>query len=85
MRLYSFALQAGEELSPLSLSPRFDVKAYGCPLPHQEDTGGMMAALKALDELVQDEVNLGIPEESIVVGGFSQGSLRSIPSVELQT
>ncbi|KAL8292673.1 hypothetical protein RQP46_001285 [Phenoliferia psychrophenolica] len=51
----------------------FNVKALGSPLPEQEDTEGMLAALKALDGLVQAEVNAGIPEERIVVGGFSQG------------
>ena len=60
-------------VEPYSTLCRFDVKALGSPLPHQEDTGGMMAALLALDGLVQAEVDLGIPEERIVVGGFSQG------------
>ncbi|TXT13218.1 hypothetical protein VHUM_01619 [Vanrija humicola] len=41
--------------------------------PRHEDEAGLLAAVEAVDKLIQAEVDAGIPEEKIVLGGFSQG------------
>ena len=46
---------------------------YGSAAPELQDEAGMLAAVRRLDERVQAEVAQGIPEERILVGGFSQG------------
>jgi predicted esterase len=38
-----------------------------------DDEAGLLASVAAVDQLVQAEVDAGIPENKIVVGGFSQG------------
>lgn len=38
-----------------------------------DDEKGMLATMKAVDGLIQAEVDAGIPEDKIVLGGFSQG------------
>ncbi|KAK1922610.1 Phospholipase/carboxylesterase/thioesterase [Papiliotrema laurentii] len=43
-----------------------------------DDEKGMMASVKAVDALIQAEVDAGVPEEKIIVGGFSQGGAISI-------
>ena len=43
-----------------------------------DDEKGMMRTLKAVDALIQAEVDAGIPENRIIVGGFSQGGAMSI-------
>ncbi|WOO84983.1 Acyl-protein thioesterase 1 [Vanrija pseudolonga] len=41
--------------------------------PRHEDEAGLLAAVEAVDKLIQAEVDAGIPEDKIVLGGFSQG------------
>lgn len=53
---------------------RFDVLAFGSSDPSHEDQKGMLAAVRAIDELVRAEVAAGVPEHRVVVGGFSQGA-----------
>ena len=43
-----------------------------------DDEKGMLASVKAVDGLIQAEVDAGIPESRIIVGGFSQGGAISI-------
>lgn len=56
---------------------RFDVFAFGGSTAAGEDAEGMLQAVADVDALIQVEVDSGIPEERIVVGGFSQGTLRA--------
>ncbi|KAG6334862.1 hypothetical protein ID866_4222 [Astraeus odoratus] len=39
-----------------------------------EDRVGMLKAARAIDELIQKEVDAGIPSGRVVIGGFSQGA-----------
>ncbi|KAK4703435.1 hypothetical protein P7C70_g2784, partial [Phenoliferia sp. Uapishka_3] len=58
---------------------RFDVKRFGGPSdPSLEDQAGILAAVTGIDSLIQAEVDSGISEERIVVGGFSQGCMLSL-------
>lgn len=44
-----------------------------------DDEPGLMKSVTSLEQLIAQEVkNAQIPEESIVIGGFSQGSVISI-------
>ena len=43
-----------------------------------EDEAGVKAAAQTVEKLVDAEVAAGIPEERIVVGGFSQGGATSV-------
>lgn len=43
-----------------------------------DDEQGMLETLKSVDELIQAEVDSGIPENRIVLGGFSQGGAISV-------
>ncbi|WVQ81207.1 acyl-protein thioesterase 1 [Cryptococcus sp. DSM 104549] len=46
--------------------------------PQYDDEAGMRSALEKVDGLIQAEVDSGIPEERIVLGGFSQGGVVSM-------
>lgn len=46
--------------------------------PEHDDEQGMLETLKSVDELIQAEVDSGIPENRIVLGGFSQGGAISV-------
>ncbi|WWC98112.1 acyl-protein thioesterase 1 [Kwoniella sp. B9012] len=43
-----------------------------------DDESGMLASVAAVDKLIQNEVDAGIPENKIILGGFSQGGVISI-------
>jgi predicted esterase len=43
-----------------------------------DDEAGMMSSIASIDALIQAEVDAGIPEEKIIVGGFSQGGVIAI-------
>ncbi len=43
-----------------------------------DDEKGMLASVAAVDALIQAEVDAGIPENRIIVGGFSQGGAVAI-------
>lgn len=45
-----------------------------------DDEQGMLETVKSVDELIQAEVDSGIPEDRIVLGGFSQGGAISLLS-----
>ena len=44
----------------------------------QDDEKGLLASVAAVDALIQAEVDAGIPENRIVLGGFSQGGAVAI-------
>ncbi|EWG45810.1 acyl-protein thioesterase 1 [Fusarium verticillioides 7600] len=59
----------------------FDVKQLGGDvdsLVRNEDTEGIKRSQKYFHDLIQEEVNSGIPPERIVLGGFSQGGAMSL-------
>lgn len=43
-----------------------------------DDEKGVLASVAAVDALIQTEVDAGIPENQIVVGGFSQGGAVAV-------
>ena len=43
-----------------------------------DDEPGLLASVAAIDALIQAEVDAGIPENRIVVGGFSQGGAVAV-------
>lgn len=47
-------------------------------LPHQQLAPWLESALTVIDEAIDSVVNSGIPNEKIVVGGFSQGAMLSL-------
>ena len=44
----------------------------------KQDEKGMTESCSKIDELIQFEINIGIPSDKIVVGGFSQGAAMSL-------
>lgn len=51
----------------------FDILTFDRTTPRPEDEAGLLATVEAVDKLIQAEVDAGIPENKIVLGGFSQG------------
>lgn len=49
-----------------------------------EDEAGLMATVDKIDQLIQLEVDKGIPEDKIVLGGFSQGGAIAALSLLLK-
>jgi predicted esterase len=47
-------------------------------LKKQQDEAGIMITREYLRELIQEEIDAGIPAERIVLGGFSQGAAMSL-------
>ncbi|WWC72965.1 uncharacterized protein I206_106929 [Kwoniella pini CBS 10737] len=43
-----------------------------------DDEKGLLNSIEKIDNLIQNEINLGIPENKIIIGGFSQGGVISI-------
>lgn len=59
----------------------FDVITFDRSVsPRPEDEAGILATVAAVDALIQAEVDAGIPEHRIVLGGFSQGGAIAILS-----
>ncbi|KAI8669539.1 Acyl-protein thioesterase 1 [Fusarium keratoplasticum] len=61
----------------------FDVKQLGGDvntLIRSEDTEGIKRSQQYFHNLIQEEIDAGIPSERIVLGGFSQGGAMSILS-----
>ncbi|KAL4076287.1 Phospholipase/carboxylesterase/thioesterase [Scleroderma citrinum] len=50
----------------------FDISSYDFDKA-EENRGDMFKAASMIDQLVQKEVDAGIPPERVVIGGFSQG------------
>lgn len=56
----------------------FDVFAFAnLSNSKQDDEAGILQTVSAVDNLIQAEVDSGIPEGQIVLGGFSQGGAIS--------
>jgi lysophospholipase-2 len=56
----------------------FDVITFDRSVtPRPEDEAGILATVDAVDALIQAEIDAGVPEEKIVLGGFSQGGAIS--------
>ncbi|KAI9208224.1 Phospholipase/carboxylesterase/thioesterase [Polychytrium aggregatum] len=47
-------------------------------VPNKEDGPGIKQSAAAIRQLIQDEIDSGIPASRIVLGGFSQGSAMSL-------
>ncbi|EIW75275.1 alpha beta-hydrolase [Coniophora puteana RWD-64-598 SS2] len=47
---------------------------YHIGAPDNESKTSLNAALKMLDALIQEQVDAGVPQDRIVLGGFSQGA-----------
>ena len=45
-----------------------------------DDEAGLLKSVAAIDALIQSEVDAGIPEDKIILGGFSQGGAISVLS-----
>eukprot|EP01112_Ceratiomyxa_fruticulosa_P008971 TRINITY_DN2331_c0_g3_i1.p1 TRINITY_DN2331_c0_g3~~TRINITY_DN2331_c0_g3_i1.p1 ORF type:complete len:263 (-),score=29.11 TRINITY_DN2331_c0_g3_i1:171-959(-) len=58
------------------LSSSFDIAQT-----REEDTAGLEDARKTITGLIEQEVKSGIPENRIIVGGFSQGAVVSLFTV----
>ncbi|WVQ93102.1 hypothetical protein IAU59_000166 [Kwoniella sp. CBS 9459] len=43
-----------------------------------DDEKGILSSIAAVDDLIQKEIDAGIPENKIILGGFSQGGVVSI-------
>ncbi|WWC91067.1 uncharacterized protein L201_006008 [Kwoniella dendrophila CBS 6074] len=43
-----------------------------------DDEKGILKSIETTDQLIQQEIDLGIPENKIILGGFSQGGVISI-------
>ncbi|WVN87855.1 acyl-protein thioesterase 1 [Cryptococcus depauperatus CBS 7841] len=57
----------------------FDLSDLSClDKPEFDDEKGMLETLKSVDALIQAEVDAGIPEDRIILGGFSQGGAVSL-------
>lgn len=54
----------------------FDIA--GLEMDGPEDDQGVKAAAETVENLIEAEIAAGIPEERIVVGGFSQGGATSV-------
>lgn len=54
----------------------FDIATLDIDGP--EDDQGIKDAAKTVENLIEAEIAAGIPEERIVVGGFSQGGATSV-------
>ncbi|CAF2830600.1 unnamed protein product [Rotaria sp. Silwood2] len=54
----------------------FDI--YGLDQNAKEDEPGIAKSSKILNDLVEEEIKLGIPPERIIVGGFSMGGAIAI-------
>ncbi|KAH9436910.1 hypothetical protein MCOR02_000574 [Pyricularia oryzae] len=58
--------------------PRKSIDGTPESLRKDEDEEGILLSQKYFHELIQQEIDAGIPSERIVLGGFSQGGVMSI-------
>ena len=56
---------------------RFDIFRFE-DLDDRTDVDGMLESAQSLTQLIAAEVELGIPENRIVLGGFSQGAAMTL-------
>jgi predicted esterase len=40
---------------------------------NNEDESGILATIKKIEKIIQNEIDSGIKSENIILGGFSQG------------
>lgn len=63
----------------MSMPAWYDIKDLGPRMGDMaEDEEGMLESVSGIRELVKKEVEAGIPENRIIIGGFSQGSVVSV-------
>ncbi|KAI8367185.1 Phospholipase/carboxylesterase/thioesterase [Choanephora cucurbitarum] len=56
----------------------FDLHSLDKSMLDNEDEKGIMASSASINQLIQEEINQGIPAERIILGGFSQGACLSL-------
>ena len=54
----------------------YDIKSMD--LHNRADMTGVLESEQALHELIQEQINLGIPAKNIILAGFSQGGVVSL-------
>ncbi|CAF5158088.1 unnamed protein product, partial [Rotaria magnacalcarata] len=52
--------------------------AFGLDRSAKEDEQGILESSKYVNDLIQDEVNNGIPSQRVMIGGFSQGGATAL-------
>ncbi|CAF1170832.1 unnamed protein product [Adineta steineri] len=52
--------------------------AFGLNRSAKEDQEGILESSKYFNDLIQDEIDKGIPAERIIIGGFSQGGAAAL-------
>ena len=60
------------------LLTRFDIFSFDLNPEGPEDEEGMLNTVHSLNQLITAEVDGSIPEDRIVIGGFSQGGTISL-------
>jgi phospholipase/carboxylesterase len=67
---------------PVSLNGGYRMRAwfdiYGLDFDSKQDQEGILAAQKLVEDLIEQELELGIPSEKIILAGFSQGAALAL-------
>ena len=73
-------MQKFSSISGAPVPAYYDVKSFNrsIELALGEDQEGIEAASNAVHNIIEDEINSGIPSSKIVVGGYSQGAAMAI-------
>lgn len=61
----------------MSMPSWYDIKSLG-DIKSEQDEVGVIKSVERLKEVIAEEVAAGIPEDRIVIGGFSQGCAVSL-------
>jgi predicted esterase len=56
----------------------FDLRSLELADSTHDDEPGLLTAVDLVDDLIQDEIDTGTPENKIVLGGISQGGAIAI-------
>ncbi|MBE3045318.1 dienelactone hydrolase family protein [Candidatus Bathyarchaeota archaeon] len=64
----------------ITLPPQVELNGTVEALQRSEDERGILESRVYFHQLIQEEINAGIPASRIVLGGFSQGGAMSILS-----
>lgn len=74
---------------PVSINNGFVMRAwydiYHSDIERQQDETGIRASQKAIDQLIEREVERGIPSQNIFLAGFSQGGAMALHTGLRQT
>ena len=70
--------RSAPELLTMGLSAQHTIDGNAESLRRNEDEAGILQSQAYFHELIQKEIDSGIPAERIVIGGFSQGGAMSI-------